>query len=93
MFLVRQIIHFIVIFLVNCERQIYEFLDLSDELQASFDSFALVSRQEQGSNWCKVNRFIHEKVTQNSFELIINTNLTIIRNSNTYFITYRMLLK
>ena len=49
-----QIVQSMMIVLVNCDSKIYDFLDLSDDMQVTFEAFKVVSRKEQKSDWCKV---------------------------------------
>ena len=39
---------------VYCDREIHEFISLSDSLKENFDQFEIVSRQKLKSDWCKV---------------------------------------
>ena len=43
---------------VFCDKDIHEFFNLSEDLQANFDNFEIVSSKESKSNWCKVNNEI-----------------------------------
>ena len=50
----EKILVYSVLSLVFCDREIYDFINLPDDLQARFDTFNTVSREEVKSDWCKV---------------------------------------
>ena len=53
--LLKKLSCFVAFSVVFCDKDIHEFFNLSEELQANFDNFEIVSRQELKSDWCKVN--------------------------------------
>ena len=50
----EKIFVYSVLSLVYCDREIHDFINLPDDLQARFDTFNTVSREEVKSDWCKV---------------------------------------